>query len=126
MQKKTRRPKRVENMLYSKFVENEATRYGSEREEDTRQNYITYQQRNSHPSLKCSKTGLVISHDSPWLAASPDDRVYNPDTAHPLGLAEYKNPRHMTISEARGENKISCLEKKETKGEVTIKTQTTT
>ena len=37
-------------------------------------------------------TGLIVSYHSPWLGASPDDRVLDPDSAIPGGLAEYKNP----------------------------------
>ena len=59
--------------------------------------------KNGHSELTTSNVGLVISLENPWLAASPDDRVNDPQTSPPQGLVEYKNPscaRDMTINEA--------------------------
>jgi len=61
-------------------------------------------------------TGLVISIDNPWLAASPDDKVYDPNAAQSLGVAEYKNPytaRDLTLQEACDTIKTFCLERRE-------------
>ena len=45
MRPKTKRSKRVEEFLYSVFKGNKATNYGSEKEEITRQEYISYQKK---------------------------------------------------------------------------------
>ena len=38
------------------------------------------------------RSALVIHPNHHWLAASPDDLVYDPTAADPLGIAEYKPP----------------------------------
>ena len=114
MRKDTRRSKKVEVLLYSRFRGNIATQYGTQMEDVARQAYIKHQHNNGHPNLSSSKTGLVISADTPWLAASPDDRINDPDSSQPFGLAEYKNPykvREMTLSEACEKCPSFCLSK---------------
>ncbi len=58
-------------------------------------------------------SGLVISVDTPWLAASSDGIVHDPTAVSPKGLVEFKrNPfsvREKTIAEA-SESKTFCLE----------------
>ena len=103
MKKITKRSKKVESLLYSKFKGNAATRYGNMREETSRQKYIAYQRSHGHASLSVIKSGLVISQKYNWIGASPDDRVIDPDSPVPNGLAEYKNPyaaKDLTIPEA--------------------------
>lgn len=93
MKQTTKRSKKVEALLYNSFRGNKATKYGSEMDEFTRQQYVTHQQGNNHPDLTVEKCGLHISHLDNWLAATPDGIVHDPsDTAHPLGLVEIKNP----------------------------------
>ena len=123
MLKKTKRANTVKQMLYTTFRGNEATRYGTRMEDTTRQDYVAYQRERGHPNLTISKAGLVVSLDNPWLAASPDDRVTDPDDPQPLGLVEYKNPfaaRQLTLSEACDMSTF-CLQKKETDGKITYK-----
>ena len=103
MRKTTKRSKKVKEMLYSTFRGNQATRYGQVMEDQTRQQYEEYQHENGHPGLTTQPTGLVISVDNPWLAASPDNIVEDPSEKPTAGLAEYKKPfsaRDLTISEA--------------------------
>ena len=89
----TKKSKKVEEMLYSKFRGNRATNYGAQMEEQTRQEYETYQQRNGHPDLETQRCGLFISLVTPWLAASPDGLVHDPDDySQTLGILEIKNP----------------------------------
>ena len=112
LQKKTKRSKKVESMLYSKFRGNKATWYGNNKEQVSRDRYVNYQRQHGHPNLKTHTTGLVISHENPWIAASPDDRVHDPDSSDPWGLAEYKNPysaRLLTLSESCMKSTF-CLE----------------
>ena len=35
-------------------------------------------------------SGVIISKESPWIAASPDRKVYNPNRTPHFGLAEFK------------------------------------
>lgn len=117
MKKTTKRSKKVEELLYNRFRGNIATQYGQEREEISRQKYIRYQRCHNHPNLRTQRTGLVISQQLPWLGASPDDRVSDPDSAMVNGLAEYKNPyaaREHTIAEACEKVPSFCLEKCQT------------
>ena len=51
----------------------------------------------------CTQCGLFINTETPWLGASPDCLVHDPDEEMPLGLGEVKCPsskKDMTISEA--------------------------
>ena len=104
MKKTTKRSNRVKDLLYSTFRGNESTRYGMLMEDQARTEYLTYQQQNGHPDISVQNCGLFVSHDSPWLAATPDGLVNDPsDQKSSAGLLEIKNPhskRHMTIPEA--------------------------
>lgn len=113
MRRTTLRSKRVEEMLYSKFRGNKATRYGTLMENTLREEYQRYKTQQGH-KLTTVRTGLI---ENPWLAASPDDQVHEEESSPPWGLAEYKNPfsaRHLTIEEACNVPSF-CLEKKEDK-----------
>lgn len=124
MRKTTRRSKKVEELLYSRFKGNRATLYGSSKEDTTRQQYITYQQQNGHFGLETQQSGLVISCDNHWLAASPDDRVNDPSSVQSQGVAEYKNPfaaKDLTLEEACDKCKTFCLERRRQNGKQTFK-----
>lgn len=75
-----------------------------ERTQDTaRQQYVAYQHQNDHTGLQTTQTGLVVSINNPWLAASPDNKVHDPSASPSLGIAEYKNPysaRDLSLAEA--------------------------
>ena len=94
MKATTKCSKKVEQLLYSKFRGNTATRFGISKEEQTREEYQKYMKENGHS----------VSIESPWLAASPDGLVTDPqDEASPLGLVEIKNPhsaQEQTLAEA--------------------------
>ena len=93
MRAKTKRSKKVQQLLYSTFRGNKATFYGSEKEDITKQEYITYQRRNNHPDLAVKDCGLFISEENNWLAATPDGIVHDSsDALNPSGLLEIKNP----------------------------------
>ena len=79
-------------MLYHKFRGNEVTRYGNRMERFASENDLLYQQQNGNTGLKVHETGLAISPEKPWLAASPDNHVYDPRATPTDALAEYKNP----------------------------------
>ena len=51
----------------------------------------------------CTQCRLFINTETPWLGASPDCLLHDPDEEMPLGLGEVKCPsskKDMTISEA--------------------------
>ena len=61
--------------------------YGSAKEAETGQQYITYQRMNGYPNLTVDECGLFVSLAGPWLTASPDGSVHDPsDADHTLGL----------------------------------------
>ena len=115
MRPATKRAKRVEQLLYSRFTGSAATRYGSTMEKVALQEYTSYQQQHGHPGIKTESVGLCISTENPWLAASPDSTVHDVSTTPPDGLVELKNPysaRDMTIQEYSSK-KTSCLHMRE-------------
>ena len=118
MRNTTKRANKVKQMLYSNFKGNKHTAYGLENEDSASQAYTTYMQQNRHSDLKTSPCGLVINCENPWLAATPDSRVYDPQSSQPHGLVEYKNPstaQYMTIDEACTQIKGFCIKKQHTK-----------
>ena len=113
MRNTTKRPKKVESLLYSKFRGNAASRYGSTMEQRAITEYETYQRQHGHPALKVDKCGLFVSLTEPWLAGTPDGVVTHPsDSSQPLGLVEIKNPyatQNQTLMEATQKSTF-CLE----------------
>ena len=113
MRKTTNRRNKVKELLYSTFKSNKATQYGCMKEQETIQQYITHQRCNGHPDISVDKCGLHVSVTNPWIGASPDGIVRNPDNrSH--GLVEIKNPYSMkdkTLAEAC-QSTTFCLEKK--------------
>ena len=110
----TKPRQKVKAMLCNGFRGSQATIYGTVMEEVSRREYKTYQEGRGH-SLSTFRTGLVISLSHLWLAASHDDRVFDPTSSPQWGLAEYKNPysvRDKTLEEACMVSSF-CLEKKE-------------
>ena len=84
MRKTTLRSKKVEEMLYRKFKGNKATKYGTVMESTSRQEYLQYHNQHGH-KFTSVRTGLVISLENPWLAASPDDQVHD-EASSPHGV----------------------------------------
>ncbi len=103
MKESTKRGKKVQALLYSKFHGNAATCYGSRMESTAIDEYIEHQ-KNGHPNLTVEACGLFISRLNNWLAATPDGIINDPScTSESTGLVEIKCPfsfRDMTLSEA--------------------------
>ena len=59
MRGKTKRSKKVKELLYSSFQANEATRFGTDMEATAKEQYITYQHNNNHPDLSVQNCGLL-------------------------------------------------------------------
>ena len=102
---------KVKQLLYSKFHGNRATHWGLLQEDVSRMEYLKVKQAIS-PDLSISNSGLLVSVTNPWLAASPDGLVYDPQADPPQGLVEFKNPyslRDKTLEEAATTCKTFCL-----------------
>ncbi len=123
MRAETKKSKKVENLLYSKFKGNAATRYGSVTESRAVHEYTTYQQQHGHPDLKVEK---CVSLSDPWLAATPDGLVWDSvgdDASQYHGLLEIKNPhslRDQTFLEGTRKSSF-CLEKDESRSSFRLK-----
>ena len=93
----------VKTLLYpSTSTGSPSLKWGREHEEDARKSYIQDMQ-NRGIRVATEKVGLVISHDKPHLACSPDNFVEDPHTVDIKGTVEYKCPysaRELTPSEA--------------------------
>ena len=101
----------VQQLIAPKFHGNEATRWGTVQEDACNEQYLL-QKKAMSPNITTTKSGLVISVENPWLAASPDGLVHDPSTDPPDGIVEYKNPyvaRNMTLTEAMTKVKNFCL-----------------
>ena len=77
----------IKKVVYSTFRGNKATIWGTQNEGVSRSQYIA-----KSPHLSFSASGLVVSKSHPWLAASPDGLVYDPESDDHYGLVEFKNP----------------------------------
>ena len=102
----------ITKLLYSKFRGNRATDWGLLQEDVSRSEYLKLKQIDSPAGYSVTKSGLVISLEHPWLAASPDGLVYDPSFDPPQGLVELKNPyatKDKTVEEAAAGNKSFCL-----------------
>ncbi len=51
--------------------------YGNVMELVTEKEYAAYQHQHGHPGLKTSKIELIVSVETPYIAASHDARVYD-------------------------------------------------
>ena len=113
----------VKQHLYTVFRGCAATRWGHLQEPRSQLKYIQKSVQES-PDLQVHKSGLVVSAAHPWLAASPDGLVVDPqEESSAQGVVEYKNPynaREMTISEAVKKVKDFCLVEDEN-GQTTLK-----
>ena len=102
----------LKQLLYTKFTGNTATRWGILQERSTNEQYLKSKQKES-PNISTTSTGLVISINHPWLAASPDGLVYDPTEDPPYGVMEFKNPysvRDVALREAATKVKGFCLQ----------------
>ena len=103
----------VHQLLYSTFRGNSATRWGLDQEQHTVGVYMSWLRdrgsTNPDVNIKC---GLVICTAHPWLAATPDGWVTDPEASPSLGLVEFKNPysyRNLAVTDAIAAKKCDCL-----------------
>lgn len=103
----------VNQLLYSTFQGNKATRWGLDQEQHTVGVYTSWLHERGSPNPTVNiKCGLVVCTAHPWLAATPDGWVTDPEASPSLGLVEFKNPyscRGLSVSDAIAANKCDCL-----------------
>ena len=74
-----------------------------------------------HLDTEC---GPVIATNHPWLAATPDGLVNDPQVLPSEGLVEFKNPhscKDQSITHAVLSKKLTCLSCKRTNGALLLK-----
>ena len=97
----------VNQLLYSSFQDNRATRWG---QENSASIYGTWlHNRDSPTSTVNTKCGLVVCTAHPWLAATPDGWVSDPTTSPSQGLVKFKNPYRYNNLDAVLNKKCECL-----------------
>ena len=69
-----------------------ATEWGKTHEACAIQEYKNYHHSRGNTDLVTSGAGFVISEDNPFLGASPDGYVYDPNVLECFGLVEIKCP----------------------------------
>ena len=115
----------VRSLLYSKFSGNQATRWGLSQEKATAQQYIQWKAQHGSPCVSVyTECGLVIATDHPWLAATPDGLVNDPQVLPSQGLVEFKNPhscKDQFITHAVLNKKLTCLSYNSTSGALSLK-----
>lgn len=86
-----------------------AIRFGKENEDVASQLYVQYQNLHNSPGTKVFHCGLVINPHFPWLGASPDRLVYDPNARPPTGGLEVK-----CIESAQGMTPLEAFNSKQT------------
>ena len=102
----------VQQLLYSTFKGNKATSWGLLQEEDTEKQYQHFMKQQCKDFLVSGDCGLAVSTQHPWLAATPDGFVNDPNAIPQNGLVEYKNPhacRNSLIEEGITKKQINFL-----------------
>ena len=83
----------IRSMLYSKFTGNQTTRWGLSQEIASAELYVQWKQQQGSAGISVNtECGLVVPTAYPWIAATPDGFVHDPQALPPLGLVEFKNP----------------------------------
>ena len=95
----------VHQLLYTSFHGNIATKWGLSQEEASCDSYLKWLkfEKKSLQATVNMKCGLIVSTTHPWLAATPDGWVEDPEAKPSRGLVEFKNPhscRNLMIDEA--------------------------
>jgi len=103
----------VNQLLYSTFRGNAATRWGLQQEKDSVGVYTSWlHDRGSNSPTVNINCGLTVCIAHPWLAATPDGRVTDPEASPSDGLVEFKNPysyKDLAVHHAITANKCDCL-----------------
>ena len=93
--------------------------------EPTAEQYIQWKAQRGSPGVTVNtECGLVIATNHPWLAATPDGLVIDPQALPSQGLVEFKNPyscRDEFIPNAVLSKKLTCLTCNNTNGTLSLK-----
>ena len=114
----------VLQILGTKQVTAPALEWGNTHEEAALQQYRDHQHSAGHSRLFYCRSGFIVSDDHPFLGASPDAVVYDPDNDDPFGLAEVKCPysvRFITPAEACSHKDFSCTLETSSTGQEQLK-----
>ena len=101
----------VLQILHPKQFSSAATEWGIHHEGIALKKYCELQHQSGHYGLYYSKSGFVINENYPFLGASPDAVVHDPNSKHSFGLAEVKCPysyRHVHPVEAAESTNFCC------------------
>lgn len=96
-----------------------AMQWGIDHEEAAVHEYEKYKHANGHCGLFVCSSGTHISTEHPFLGASPDACVYDPNADDPYGFLEVKCPhsqRDKTPTEACHDTKFCCTIEKKKEG----------
>lgn len=86
----------LERLKSTRHVQTAPMRDGLAREPEAAKVYSTYKE----GKVNLYPCGCVVSCSAPWLAASPDRKVYDPSKQPPYGLLEIKCPEDSNVSGA--------------------------
>ena len=101
----------VHQLLYPTFQGNKATAWGLSQEEASSQQYLNWLQQQSPAGNVTINCELVVSQTYPWLAATPDGWVEDPQATLGQGIAGFKNPhsyKENIIDDAITSKKCTC------------------
>ena len=102
----------IHSMLYTRFTGNQVIRWGLSQEKATAEEYIQWKKQQGSPDISNTECGLIVPTTQPWIAATPDRFVGDPQALPSLGLVEFKNPhgcREQHISQAVHNRKLTYL-----------------
>ena len=95
----------------------------------TAEQYIQWKAQHGSPGISVNtECGLVIATDHPWLAATPDGFVNDPQVLPSQGLVEFKNPhscKDQFIKHAVLSKKLTCLSYNSSSGALSLKKSNT-
>jgi hypothetical protein len=89
--------KLIERLKATRNVQTQAMKDGLAREPLAAEAYV----RAKDMKVNLYPCGCVVSVSAPWLAASPDRKVYDPSKPYPYGLLEIKCPEADTVAQAQ-------------------------
>lgn len=92
--KKSDVTKLVQRLQSTRHVQTQAMKDGLAREPQAVTKYCNLKDNN----VNVYPCGCVVSVTAPWLAASPDRKVYDPQKEDPYGLLEVKCPESNTLA----------------------------
>ena len=101
-------------LLYSTFQGSSATRWDLQQKQHSVSVCVSWlHDRGSLSPTVTINCGLIVCTDHPWLAATPDGWVSEPEALPSDGLVEFKNPysyKELAVRDTIASEKCDCLE----------------